>query len=417
MESISKTPVSAATARSIVADAFGNDVGVSECTELTEGWFNAAYSLTLDDGRRVVLKVAPPPDVEVLTYERDIIRAEVEALRLIGSRTDAPVPEVLWFDRSARRVPSPLFLMQHVPGASLGVIGSELATDERAEVDALLGRHLRSINEISGPAFGLLAAESERYPTWAGAFGALVESVLVDGERRSIELPVPYDDIRAVMTAGTAALDEITEPRLVYWDLWDGNVMVDTTTHELTGMLDLERALWGDPLMESQFSPHVDSPALLAAYGPIDTTSAGALRRRALYTMHLHLVMCIEGIYRQYPEDPVGDWARTQLADDVAALPMTEHGGRDRARSLEARAGIHSNNRSRTSPAACVSRWPAPGSMTSSPWPTIICTTLLVSGGRISSSVPCSSSSGVSPSWSACSQPADWVASVTTPRQ
>ena len=70
------------------------------------------------------------------------------------------------------------------------------------------------------------------------------------------------------MTAGTPALDEITEPRLVYWDLWDGNVMVDTTTHELTGMLDLERALWGDPLMESQFSPHVDSPALLAAYGP-----------------------------------------------------------------------------------------------------------------------------------------------------
>ena len=150
MESISKTPVSAATARAIVADAFGNDVGVAECTELTEGWFNAAYSLTLDDGRRVVLKVAPPPDVEVLTYERDIIRAEVDALRLIGSRTDAPVPEVLWFDASARRVPSPLFLMTHVPGASLGVIGSELAADERAEVDALLGRHLRSINEISG---------------------------------------------------------------------------------------------------------------------------------------------------------------------------------------------------------------------------------------------------------------------------
>jgi aminoglycoside phosphotransferase (APT) family kinase protein len=317
VQSISKTPVSAATARAIVADAFGHDVGVSECTELTEGWFNAAYSLTLDDGRRVVLKVAPRPDVEVLTYEHDIIRAEVDALRLIGSRTDAPVPEVLWFDASARRAPSPLFLMTYVSGASLGVIGSDLAVDERAEIDSLLGRHLRSINGISGTEFGLLAAASERHATWAAAFGALVESVLVDGERRSIELPVAYDDVRAVVTGGTAALDEITEPRLVYWDLWDGNVMVDTTTHELTGMLDLERALWGDPLMEAQFGPHVDSPALLAAYGDIDTTSAGARQRRALYTMHLHLVMCIEGIYRQYPEDPIGDWARTQLAADV----------------------------------------------------------------------------------------------------
>ena len=56
-----------------------------------------------------------------------------------------------------------------------------------------------------------------------------------------------------------------------------------------------------------------------------------------------------------------------------------------------------------------VSRWPAPGSSTISPCPASICTTLLVSGGRISSSVPCRSSSGVSPSWSACSQPADCV--------
>jgi aminoglycoside phosphotransferase (APT) family kinase protein len=274
--------------------------------------------LTLDDGRRVVLKVAPPPDVEVLTYERDILRAEVDALRLIGARTAAPVPEVLWFDEDVRHVPSPLFLMNHLRGASLATIGSELTVDERAEVDALLGRHLRSINDITGPAFGLLAPASERHPTWAAAFGALIESVLVDGERRAIALPVRYDEIRAVMAGGTAALDEVTEPRLVYWDLWDGNVMVDTTTHELTGMLDLERAMWGDPLIEAQFGPHGHSPVLLAAYGAVDTTSPGAVRRRALYTMHLHLVMCIEGIYRQYPEDPVGDWARTQLADDVA---------------------------------------------------------------------------------------------------
>ncbi|MGZ4704599.1 MAG: phosphotransferase, partial [Acidimicrobiales bacterium] len=115
----------------------------------------------------------------------------------------------------------------------------------------------------------------------------------------------------------TSVLDQVTEPRLVYWDLWDGNVMVDATTHELTGMLDLERAMWGDPLMECQFGPYVDSPTLLEAYGPVDTTSAGARKRRALYTMHLHLVMCIEGTYRQYPEDPIGDWARTRLPDDV----------------------------------------------------------------------------------------------------
>ena len=38
--------------------------------------------------------------------------------------------------------------------------------------------------------------------------------------------------------------------------------------------------------------------------------------------MHLHLVMCIEGVYRQYPEDPIGEYARTQLADDVARVAV-----------------------------------------------------------------------------------------------
>jgi aminoglycoside phosphotransferase (APT) family kinase protein len=258
----------------------------------------------------------------VLTYERDIVRAEVEALRLIRSATGAPVPEVLWFDDSNRHVPSPLFLMTHVAGSSLSAIGADLAPDERAAVDAALGRHLRSINDITNPAgtgdrFGLLAPGADRFATWSDAFAAQFGSVLADGERVGVALPVPYDDIRAAVRAGADALGEVTDAHLVYWDLWDGNVLVDDATHELAGMLDLERALWGDPLMEGQFGPHGHSDALVEAYGIIDTTSPGARSRRALYTLHLHAVMSIEGAFRQYPEDPIGDWAKTQLAEDL----------------------------------------------------------------------------------------------------
>lgn len=318
MESISKTPVDRSTAEAVVADAFGPKVAVTDVVELTEGWFNAAYAIGLDDGRRVVLKVAPPPDVDVLAYERDIIRAEVDALRLVRARTAAPVPEVLWFDEREVRVPSPLFLMSHVDGSSLSTVGGELTAGERASLDAELGRHLRSINDIVGNDFGLLAPRAARFPTWTEAFHALFESVLADGERAAVELPVTYADLRATLAASADALDEVTSAHLVYWDLWDGNVLVDTATHRLAGMLDLERAMWGDPLIEGQFGPHGRSDALLEAYGPIDTTSPGAIRRRALYTLHLHLVMSVEGTYRRYPQDPIGDWARTQLGDDVA---------------------------------------------------------------------------------------------------
>ena len=49
------------------------------------------------------------------------------------------------------------------------------------------------------------------------------------------------------------ALDEVQSPRLVHWDLWDGNVFVDPATAQITGISDFERSLWGDPLMEVNF--------------------------------------------------------------------------------------------------------------------------------------------------------------------
>jgi aminoglycoside phosphotransferase (APT) family kinase protein len=318
VESISKTTVSEAEAAAIVSDAFGEASTLATSVELTEGWFNAAYDLTLRDGRRFVLKVAPPPTVDVLGYERDIMSAEVDALRIVRSSTTAPVPEVLWYDDEGRHLGTPCFLMTRLPGASLQTLAAQVSTDERDAVDRALGQHLRAINDITGPSFGRVAATADRYPTWRAAFGALFESVLADGERASVRLPIDYADARSALEAAGPYLDEVTEPRLVYWDLWEGNVLVDETNHRITGMLDLERALWGDPLMEGQFGPDTDWTALRDAYGPIDTTSAGALGRRALYTLHLHLVMCIEGTYRQYPEDPVGEWARSGLANDLA---------------------------------------------------------------------------------------------------
>src|SRR3954471_7119458 len=108
--SISKTPVSRDQAAAIVHDAFGGDTQLVDITEATEGWFNATYVLTLSDDRRCVLKVAPPPEVTVLTYEHDIMATEVAALALMAQRTTMPVPHVVWSDTSCRRLPSALFV-------------------------------------------------------------------------------------------------------------------------------------------------------------------------------------------------------------------------------------------------------------------------------------------------------------------
>src|SRR5512136_2625929 len=69
-------------------------------SELKEGWFNAAYNVCLSDGREVILKIAPPPDAEVMTYEQNIMSTEVASMRLAAQNPAIPVPEIYYFDNT-----------------------------------------------------------------------------------------------------------------------------------------------------------------------------------------------------------------------------------------------------------------------------------------------------------------------------
>ena len=68
----------------------------------------------------------------------------------------------------------------------------------------------------------------------------MVEEILGDGERRDVDLGWDYDTVRAVVSKHADCLDQVTEPRFVEWDLWDGNVMV--RAGKIVGIVDHERA-------------------------------------------------------------------------------------------------------------------------------------------------------------------------------
>jgi hypothetical protein len=84
MESITKNRQSPDTLKAMVARAYGPGQvpdGDGWATEFANGWFNVAYRIRLRDGAEVVLKIAPPPGVEVLSYERGAMATELAALR------------------------------------------------------------------------------------------------------------------------------------------------------------------------------------------------------------------------------------------------------------------------------------------------------------------------------------------------
>jgi aminoglycoside phosphotransferase (APT) family kinase protein len=326
MLSLSKLPVSLETAQALFT-RHQNGARITFYQELTDGMYNAAYRVDLADAQTCVLKVAPPPDVRVLRYEREILRTEVEVLRLAAAHTSMPVPRVVFHDERCDLLPSPCFAMQFIPGESLHKLRPSLPVAEQERIDRECAAFLLQLNAIHGPDFGLFTPSAPRFPAWRAAFDRLLTDILLDGEEAQVSLPLPTQALLDLARRHYPALDEVTQPVLVHWDLWDGNIFIDPATCQITGMIDFERALWADPLMEVNFGVFGPNPAFFAGYGMALPFSPAKQTRRLLYDLYLFLIMVIECYYRRYPTDDQEKWVRPMLVETIKKLEEVEGSG------------------------------------------------------------------------------------------
>ena len=329
MYSLSKTTVPVEAFQEIVRHHFGNGRALHSFEELTDGFFNAAYRIELDDGLKCVLKVAPAESVRVMRYEKNIMQAEVEVMRLVRIRTELPIPEVYFYDTSRQIIDNDFYAMAFIPGVPLNKLRKDLTETEQRTIGQEAGRLTRQINAIEGPHFGYCAdvappfEPNGRFSFWREAFGAMVSGVLADGIEVDVDLPVPYDELQDKLASFYDVLEQVVVPQLVHWDLWDGNIFVDPQTKRINGIVDFERALWGDPLMECLFGFLSPQSAYAEGYGRQMLATREQVCRRTLYNIYLYLIMIIECTYRRYETRDQENWARGQLLKELSKLDAT----------------------------------------------------------------------------------------------
>lgn len=278
--------------------------------ELTDGHFNSAYEITLKDGRKTILKVAPFENTEVMTYEREMMAREVKIMKEIDKKLSVKIPCVYFYDDSKEVIGSDYFFMEKLKGQPLSKIKKVITNEKSEEIRGHCGavcKELHSLYTQSGY-------------KWKSKFMEMIEDLFADGKRKNADIGIEYDRLYEIIVNNSRFLEDVEQVTMLHGDFCDANVMVDGET--LSGIIDFERAFIGDFLMEIYFNTAAQSNMVtefMKGYGLCNIDDS-IKKRRILYNIHLYLIHTIECEYRHYEEKGQYEWAKTRLLKNVELL-------------------------------------------------------------------------------------------------
>ena len=282
------------------------------------GKHNTSYWVESDRGR-FVLRIAPPDEAGFLFYERRMMRQEPALHALIRARTTIPVAEVVAHDFGRRRVNRDYLLMTALPGTPLSDV-PRLTASLFHRALRQVGEYLRQLHALT--AADCLAQESHGYlgahrpmepqPAWAAAFRVMWHKLLNDVVACGSYTPDEAQVMRHLLDVYIQHFDRPVTPRLLHMDVWSQNILIDRAGN-VTGLVDLDRALWGDVEIEFAVLDYcgISEPAFWEGYGTPRDESPSAMIRRQFYLL-----------YEVQKYMPIRVWRRN---DPAGALRYKQH--------------------------------------------------------------------------------------------
>jgi aminoglycoside phosphotransferase (APT) family kinase protein len=271
---------------------FGAHTKVISATELGTGMYNTTLRVAIaDQDQPVIVRIAPEP-ARQFTSERALMRNEYASLPWLAPI--APLmPKVLAADWTHEVIGRDYMVQTMLDGAPAA---EHLHTYPRPTWPTFyrqLGDITRRVHAIRGPGFGPVTGPT--YRTWSEAVAASLDAIAVDLDRVGLDAEDLRQVVRAVLRHSTA-LDEITAPRLLGGDLWLPNVLLDHDELEptISGVYDLDRTLWGDPLADWTIrmitAKSDERQAFWDTYGSVEQSEDAVWRQKIYEARHLGAV-------------------------------------------------------------------------------------------------------------------------------
>ncbi|MFO7900986.1 MAG: phosphotransferase [Planctomycetota bacterium] len=255
-----------------------------ELQRIPTGKFNTGYFVAAD-GDDMVLRVAPPADAVFLFYERDMMRQEPGIHRLLREQTDVPVAEIIAYDDSHEVIDRDYLLMRRLPGVPL----SQAPVPDTGPVMRRVGECLAQVHALTADEYGYLGEHHPMEPqgNWPDAFAVMWRKLLDDIVGVGHYDPSERAALVALLDRHLPLFDRPVPASLLHMDVWDQNVLVDRAGR-LTGLVDWDRALWGDPEIEFAVLDYcgISTPAFWRGYGRPRDESPEARVRNVFYLLY-----------------------------------------------------------------------------------------------------------------------------------
>jgi aminoglycoside phosphotransferase (APT) family kinase protein len=277
--------------------AFGASVCIISARELGGGTFNTTFLVTLDD-QQVILRIAPSTTAHLMWNDHWLMRREVQIQPFFAALATL-MPRTLLADFTHQLIDRDYIVQTYLAGDRWDHSTDRFTPEEKLRLWEQFGSITKTIHNTMGTTFGGPYPAPE-FQTWSHTVLYRLESAL----QAMIEEQLDVTDLRSVLMIVQnqyAPFDAIAQPRLLHGDLWLFNILVSRGSEgpTISGILDADRAWWGDPLADwtmfvlamAASEKHPGHARFWQSYGAPEQTPETTFRREVYEAMHIGSAM------------------------------------------------------------------------------------------------------------------------------
>lgn len=286
---------------------------------MSGGLFNTTYYVEYGAAyKKAILRLGPVNRHLLMGFEDNLMEAE-EYVYSICKKIGIPCSNVLACDTSKQIIDRDFMIVEYIP--SIVMVNAELTDEKRNQLYFQMGKQIAKFHSVTGEHFGFVSRlyKGKTFSKWSDALIFETKDIAGRLEHQGGLSKKETETLCQIFDQNREVLDRVKTPHLLHTDVWEGNILLDRDTLNISAVIDSDRAVFGDVDFEFA-SSWMGNPMLKKGYDSIrqenQVSPFGREKRICLYRMFYALLEAYVG-YAEYNNWELYEARKKQLLESM----------------------------------------------------------------------------------------------------